>query len=141
MNYQTFKNRNSKVFNKFISDNVFFAFDDKQFKEGLKKFNIEPEQAKDKLFRYFGGGFILKTAAPMEHKISKKMTKCERKYLNKAPNLISALVYEMGNRECGYTGNYFEAVRVLGLADKFKKSRKVQRAYIKAKRQFIKQYC
>lgn len=129
MNYQTFKENNYKPLNKFISKNVFFAFSDKQFEEGLKKMGLTHDDL-NKLSKYYGGGFILKSSIKEHDKIAKQCHKAERKYLSKFKNLVSALEYEMHNHECGYTGRYSEGLNALGYSlEDLQKNKKLLRAY------------
>lgn len=135
MKYYTFKEKNDKPYHDFISKNIFFAFSQEQYKEGLAKFNIKEEEAKDKLYKYFGGGFMLKSAAEEEKKILKKRDKHLRKYLNNFNNLVDALIYEMNNYECAYTGEYSKGLYAFGFSkEDLKKNKKLLKAYTKARK-------
>ena len=139
MNYRTFKGKNYKPLHDFISKNVFFAFSDKQYQEGLQKMGIAPDDAKNKLHRYYGGGFILIESEKEHEKISKRCHKVERKYLSKFKNLINALEYEMNNHECGYTGRYSDGLRALGYSLKdLEKNKKLLKAFVIAKKRVYK---
>lgn len=135
MKYYDFKEKNNKVFHNFISRNVFFAFSQEQFKEGLEKFNIKEEEAKDKLYRYVGGGYILKSAVEEEKQILKRQHRLQNKYLNNFKNLVNALEYEMNNHECGYTGNYSEGLYALGFSRKdLENNKRLRKAYVIARK-------
>ena len=139
MKYVDFKEKNDKAFHDFISKNVFFAFSDEQFKEGLKKFNIKENEVADKLYRYVGGGFMLKSAAKEEKEILKRQHRIANKYFNNYKNLVDALVYEMFNHECGYTGSYTEGLYALGYGfEDLKKDKRLRKAYFQAKRKVWK---
>ena len=135
MKYYDFKEKNNKAFHDFISRNVFFAFSDKQFKEGLEKFGIKENEVADKLYRYIGGGYMLKSAAQEEKQILKRQHRIANKYFNNYKNLVDALEYEMNNHECGYTGNYSEGLYALGYSWKdLEKDKRLRKAYIEAKK-------
>ena len=139
MKYYEFKEKNNKAFHDFISKNVFFAFSDKQFKEGLEKFNIKENEVADKLYRYVGGGFMLKSAAQEEKQILKRQHRIQNKYFNNYKNLVDALEYEMNNHECGYTGSYAEGLYALGYSWKdLEKNKRLRKAYIEAKKRVWK---
>lgn len=57
--YNELKARQSKEANDFISQHMFFAFNDKQFKEGMEKLGLS-EKDTDKVYRVTGGGFYRK---------------------------------------------------------------------------------
>lgn len=136
MKYYQFKEKNYKPLHDFISKNVFFAFSNEQFEEGLKKFNITREEAPNKLHRYYGGGFILIEKEHEEDKITRACHKAQRKYLSKFKNLVSALRYEMGNHECAYTGDYLDGLHALGYrTEDLKKNKRLLKAYLKARQQ------
>ena len=140
--YYTWKEKNNKEFNDFISANVFFAFSNKQFQEGLDKFGIKKEEIKEKLCNYVGGGFMLKSAVKEHNKIVKKLHKTERKYLSKYKNLYSALLYEMYNHECGYTWNFKECLYPLGFTSKdLKTNKQLYKAFQQAKAKVIASEC
>lgn len=140
--YYSFNEKNTKSLHDFISKNVFFAFSQEQFNDGLKKFNIDPEnkeEIKNKLHKYIGGGFILIESEKEEKRIIKKRNKVQRKYLSKFKNLVDALKYEMYNHECGYTGDYLNGLYAIGYGLKdLRKNKKLQKAYFKAKTQVHK---
>lgn len=142
MRYYNFKEKNNKALHDFISKNVFFAFSQEQFKEGLEKFNIKEEEVKDKLYRYVGGGYILKSAVKEEKQILKRQHRIQNKYLNNFKNLVDALEYEMNNHECGYTGNYSEGLYALGFSRKdLENNKKLCKAYVIARKRVWKWYC
>lgn len=139
MKYYEFKEKNNKEFHNFISKNVFFAFSEKQFKEGLEKFNIKEEEIKDKLYSYIGGGYILKSAVQEEKQILKRQHRLLNKYLNNYKNLVNALEYEMNNHECGYTGDYLDGLYPLGYGIKdLQKDKRLRKAYFEAKKKVWK---
>lgn len=135
MKYCDFKYKNDKAFHDFISKNVFFAFSDKQFKEGLEKFNIKENEVADKLYKYFGGGYILKSAVEEEKQILKRQHRLQNKYFNNFKNLVDALEYEMNNHECGYTGDYSEGLYALGYSwNDLENNKRLRKAYIIARK-------
>lgn len=142
-NYQDFKERNSKDFNKFISKYCFFAYSNKQFQEGLEKVGIPSNTETKDLKKYIVrldsvGGYLLKDHETEYDKICRKLLKVERKYLNNFKNLYSALLYEMYNHECGYTWNFTDCLSPLGFSRKdLKTNKQLLKAFRKAKQSVI----
>lgn len=131
--YTTFKKQNEKPLQKFYSKNVFWAFNNTQFEQGLLKFNIKKGDT-NKLISIGAGGFMLKTAYTEYLKISKQRHKAIRKYMNNSKQIVDALYYEMGNFECGYTGRYWESLKPFGLSLKdLENNKKLYKAYKTAK--------
>ena len=136
--YYVWKEKNSKKLDKFISDNIFFAFDNKQFDKGLEKLGVKKEEVKEKLCSLFGGGFMLKSSKKQYNKIINRMHRNKRKYLSHYPNLYNAILYEMGNYECGYTWNFTTCLAPLGFSKKdLLKNKKLAKAFHKAKEKII----
>ena len=124
--YTQFKNNNFKEYDKFISKNVFFAFSENQFKKGLDRLGV----SENAICCLNNGGYMLKSASNQRKQIIKKYYKNQRKYLSNFKNLLSALMYEMKNHECFYTGDLMEGVEALGFKEKdLYKNKKLQKAY------------
>lgn len=108
MSYTEFKEKQEKQFGAFP---MFFAFSDKQFDEGLKKFNAKPGD----LCRIFGGGFILKKDKEAFSELNKKLAKDKKEFLDNEDNLINAIEYELGNHEFCITYDASDTISALGL--------------------------
>jgi hypothetical protein len=111
--YQELKDRQSAELNDFKG--VFFAFDKKQFNEGMKKIGINPFDT-DKIYSLGNtGGYILKEKSPEykamfdrhEHELAEQM-KDEDFFHN-------ALVYELNNHEYCITQSCTDALYALGI--------------------------
>lgn len=57
MSYLELKKKHQKEFNEFP---MFFAFNQKQFDEGMHTLGLKPNQI-DKIYKFAGGGFYRKT--------------------------------------------------------------------------------
>lgn len=135
MKYRQLKDKQAKKINDFTSKYAFFAFNAKQFNEGLEQLGLPQDDYKDKLSSLVGGGYILKTKEPELNKIFQKNYKQLRKFLSKYKNLIDALEYEMCNYECAVSGEYLKALFALGITmKKFNKNSKIRKAFWQARK-------
>ncbi len=95
-----------------------FAFSDKQFKEMMKGWGLDPEKDVDKLYSIPGGGFIQKS----DHALLHETTKRHRAELQAAIDadetgegfVYEMFLYELDNHEFGYTGDTEDALDALG---------------------------
>lgn len=110
MNYKNLKTKHQREVNEF--QGIFFAFNNDQFAEGLKKLEL-PEG--EKVVSIGGGGYIRKTkvddfiAMMDRHTNERKQIKKDRKLL------LDALAYELRNHEYGYTRDVTDAIEALEL--------------------------
>ena len=116
-NFYTQKNEeNKKELDEFITENVFWAFMDSQFQEGLQKLGLEDnENDLKKITMIPGGGYILK---------EKYKTFCdlieqkEQKDVNQQNNILflaGAVSYHLDNYEFTYTRDDSEALDRAGI--------------------------
>ena len=112
--YSEFKKQAEKETNDLYDTACFFAFDKKQFTEGLEKFNIEREHAPELIVSISGGGFALKKRVNDIREMGKKHNEQLRALMEDEQFAISAFDYELGNHEWIVTGNETDAIFALG---------------------------
>lgn len=139
--YLEMKNRQQKEFDEFANKNMFFAFSDKQFEEGMQKLGLQKDDT-DKIYRTIGGGFVLRTASKEMNNIFKRHEQ-ERKDAIEADKdgtgfIYDMFDYELANHEYGYTGDSEEAVEALGLTyEEIEQDVRLKEAFNKAKKHQI----
>jgi len=113
--YQITKERHQKEFNDFSKRSIFFAFDKKQFEEGMKKLGLEPTET-NKIVSIGAGGYLLKDKVNELKSLSKKQ-KEELKQLRKNKKQFAAgmFAYELANHEFGLTYDLSETLDALGM--------------------------
>ena len=98
-------NKHQKEINEFP---FMFAFNQKQFDEGMKKFGLEPTDT-DKICRVMNGGFIRKTdknaLVEMLSRHSKEMEDAIAEDEDGTGFILDMFVYELANHEYSYTGD------------------------------------
>ncbi len=95
-----------------------FAFSDKQFKEMMKGWGLDPEKDVDKLYSIPGGGFVQKKDHALLHETTERHS-AELKAAIEADETGEGFIYEMflyelDNHEYGYTGDTEGALDALG---------------------------
>lgn len=95
-----------------------FAFSDKQFKEMMEGWGLDPEKDTDKLYRIPGGGFVQKKDHALLHEMTERHS-AELKAAIEEDETGEGFVYEMflyelDNHEFGYTGDTEDAIDALG---------------------------
>ncbi len=95
-----------------------FAFSEKQFKEMMEGWGLDPEKDTDKLYRIPGGGFVQKKDHALLHEMTERHS-AELKAAIEADETGEGFVYEMflyelDNHEFGYTGDTEDALDALG---------------------------
>lgn len=116
--YQKLKKSQQERINDFLHVNAFFAFSEKQFKEGVKKLGI-PEGATGVLVPLGNtGGFILKEKV-QEYKAIVAQTVAETQAALDDPDTGADFAYQMffaelANHEYSYTGSTWETLDALG---------------------------
>jgi hypothetical protein len=112
--YNELKSRHEKELNEFTG--MFFAFNNEQFSEGMKRVDLDPSDTKS-IYSIGGGGYIRKDRADALDELFKRHNK-ERKELKKnEKTLLEALVYELRNHEYGYTWDVKPALDALGYSE------------------------
>jgi len=115
--YQELKARQSKEFDGF--EGIFFAFNDKQFQDGMKNIGYDnQDNLKDKIVSIGCGGYLRKdrvkdfTAMRNRHHEEEKQRKQDKKYV------LESLVFELRNHEFCVTHEVEPALNVLGYEEK-----------------------
>jgi len=108
MKYVELKEKQSKELEDFP---MFFAFNDEQFEEGLKKLNT----TKEEIYSLGLGGFIRKTDSKKFSELLKKYQHEFQKNLKDEKFLYEALLYELKNYEYCITYDYTDTLNFLGL--------------------------
>lgn len=113
--YKITKERHQREFNDFSKKNIFFAFDKKQFEEGMKKLGLDPSET-NKIVSIGAGGYLLKDKVNELKNLSKRQ-KEELKQLrkNKKQFAASMFAYELANHEFGLTYDLSETLDALGM--------------------------
>ncbi len=110
--YRALKIRHQQSIENF--EGIFYAFTDKQFKEGLKKLNLS-EGEENKLLKFGSGSFILKDRKKDLEDLLLSNKKEIRENLKDEKLLLDALRYELSNHEYSYSGNIYPALDALSL--------------------------
>jgi predicted DNA-binding antitoxin AbrB/MazE fold protein len=111
-NYSAIKRRHQQAIENF--EGIFYAFSDKQFKEGLEKLDLS-EGEESKLFKLGSGSFILKDRMKDLEDLLSSNKKELRENLKDEKFLLDALRYELSNHEYSYSGNIYPALDALSL--------------------------
>lgn len=114
--YLQVKDRHSEEFNSFP---IFWAFNDKQFEEGMEKFGLKPTDT-DKIYKLNGGGYYKKTDSKALREL---LTRHENEMSYAIANdktgegfIFDMFDYELGNHEFSYTGSTEDTLDALGLS-------------------------
>lgn len=116
--YTELKDKITKEVNDFLSNHAFFAFDDKQFEEGMSKLNMTNDNLKDKIVRLPGGGFIRKDKVNDYKQMSQTHDQQLEEAMKDEEFAVSAFDYELGNHEWAITLDPTDAVNALGYTEK-----------------------
>lgn len=133
--YIDYKEKLQKEFDNFP---MFFAFSEKQFKEGVAKlgFDNEDKSLKGVLVSIGAGGHIRTSDKQAYMDLVDKMHKRLKTALKDENFLLEALIYEMNNYEFSYSGNFEEILNSLGLEEK-KLTEKQKAVCVKAKKEYF----
>ena len=112
--YQELKNRHGEEIGGF--EGLFFAFDNKQFEEGMEKVGLKVNQTGD-IFSIGAGGYILKSRSQAFHDMLSRHAAELKTLLQEEKALLTALVYELQNHEYCITYDITEALESLGLEE------------------------
>lgn len=111
-NYRSLKRKHQQSLENF--EGVFYAFSEKQFKEGLKKLNLS-EGDENKILKLGVGSFILKEKAVDFEKLILSQKQELKESLKDEKFLLDALRYELSNHEYSYSGDIYPALNALSL--------------------------
>ena len=110
--YLEFKRDQEKIMNEFES--IFYAFNDKQFEEGMEKFGLDKADT-GKIASLGGGGYILKDKSKAFYNMVNEFSNGLEAGLKEEVFLLEALTYELQNHEYNYTGELEQAFAALGI--------------------------
>lgn len=113
--YQELRDRQQQEFNSFP---CFFAFDQKQFDEGMKKLGLKPGDTK-LVYRGMSGMYYRKTDA---HSLKEMMDRFDRERAEAIMAdstgdgfILDMFSFELANHEFGYTYELSETLEAVGL--------------------------
>lgn len=113
--YSELKNKHQKEFDTLP---IFFAFNNKQFAEGMEKFGLLKTEM-DKIFKIPGGGFMKKTdinqLKEFFNRSEKEMSDAVKNDTTGEGFIFDMFSYELSNHEFLYTGSTEDALDALGL--------------------------
>lgn len=116
--YKELKDRQQAAFNEYAKDHLFFAFSEKQFAEGMKKFGLKPTD-ENKIGSMGAGGFYLKE----EKQALISLFREQREELEAAIEadqtgdgfIYDMFLYELQNHEYCITLDITDALNAVGL--------------------------
>lgn len=129
--YKKMKEKHQKEINEFP---MFFAFNNKQFDEGMKKLGLDPSE-EHKIYKLGGtGGFYRKTDATTLNEMFKRHDEEMRKAMAEDDDFILEMFnYELSNHEYIYTQDVTDTLNSLGLTiDEVKNDKRLMDALQKA---------
>lgn len=137
--YRDLKARHQKEVNDFP---LGAAFSEKQFEEMMSEFGLEPSQT-DKICsigEHFVGMFCKKEDLPALNEMFERHNAEKKEAMQNEKFAYEAFVAEMFNHECGYTGEFGDAISALDLTlEQINSSSILANAFIKA-RDFVFSY-
>jgi len=130
--YLTLKKQHEKEINDFP---LFFAFNDEQFKEGLKKLNT----TKENLRSIMGGGFIKKEDVKKWQNLHLKQYNEHKNNFKNEKYVYDMFRYELGNHEFIITYDETETLGSLNLTfNELNKNKFLLVLFEKAKKDYLK---
>lgn len=111
--YKKMKDKHQKEINEFP---MFFAFNNKQFDEGMKKLGLDPSE-EHKIYKLGNtGGFYRKTDATKLNEMFKRHEEEIKKAMAEDDDFVFEMFnYELGNHEYIYTQDITDTLNALGL--------------------------
>ena len=133
--YSILKQAHQKEVNEFP---LCYAFNNKQFEEGMAKLGLTPDQT-DKVFGTGSGGFYLRTDDDRLNKMFDRHRKQIRDAIDKdtisEEFILDMFNYELANHEFIITGDESDAINALGLSwDDIEKNQKLRHGLELAKK-------
>lgn len=134
MKYLELKRKHQEEVNNFP---FFFAFSNKQFEEGMRKFGLDPTDT-DKIYKLGNtGGFYLKTDSARLKEMFNRHDQEMKDAMKDDDFVVSMFVYEMGNHEYCINEDDEEILEACGLSAKDMNNR-LCKLFLKAKTQYLK---
>ena len=137
MTYEELRKQQQARFNKLPMK---AAFGYKQFEDMMKSWGLTTsERDCAKVMEICGGAYCLKSDWPLFEDYFDTADRERHEFLATAEGLKSALIYEFGNYECGYTMNPEDAVEALGftMQDTKDESQLIGRVFDAAWREYL----
>lgn len=134
--YAQFTAQQQKKVDEFVDENMFFAFNNKQFAEGMSKFGLDAKSDEDKkkICRTIAGGYVLKEKLDELHSLLDQLADEKHAYIYESEeNAYDAMLYELQNHEYCITLDPEEALRDLGLGvEEINENKMLKKAFCKA---------
>lgn len=111
--YSDLKSKHQQRFDNFQF--IFFAFNEEQFKEGLKRIRDLANDYESKFVSIGAGGFVLKSKIEEFENILNQNEKERKAFKKDEKKLIDAIAYELQNHEYCITGDVTDALSSLDL--------------------------
>lgn len=117
--YLEFRKEADRKFNEDLEQVVFFAFGNRQFEEGCRKFGINPKNAAKELYALGGGGYYRKTDTKKLAQIFADHELARAKALKEGGVMFAADMFEaeMADHEYSYTRDLWETLDALGYTE------------------------
>ena len=132
--YRKLKEQHAKAFNEFPK---FFAFNDKQFEEGMKSLGLSKDDT-DKIYSMGYGGYYKKEDAPKLREMNEKLHREMKEAMEDEQFLYDMFYEELANHEFCITYEYDDTLDACGLTlEEVKSNEKMLRALKKAKDDYL----
>lgn len=136
--YAVMKYAQQKEYNEFCKGKVFYAFNEEQFAEGMKRLGLTPDDT-DKIYRDPYGGYILRSQAPARAALVKRLNSERQEHLKDYNFLKSAFRYELANHEYCVTYEYGDTFNALGMTfAQVKNDATLYKALLEARQDYLK---
>lgn len=136
--YSTWQKLRQKSYDEFQKGNIFYAYNDEQFNEGMKSVGLNPEDT-DKIYRLFPGAYILRSKSKEYHKLANKMEAEFKENMQNFDFAKDAFACELADHEYIVTYDFTDALEALGLTlDEVIKNPMLSKALTEARDEYIK---
>lgn len=115
--YEEYYNRRTKTYNDFANKYIFWAFNDEQFADGMRKLGLNIDDT-DKIYRTYLGGFILRERSAEHKELIEKLDKELKELMQNYDFAVDAFYSELANHEYCVTYDSREALGALNLTIK-----------------------
>lgn len=138
--YTEMQKEHQKQYDEFQKGRIFYAYSDKQFNEGMKSIGLK-ENETHKIYRLFGGVYILRSESKAYHKLADDQDKEQKEHMQDFEFAKSAFKEELSNHEYIYTYELDDTLAALGLTtDEVNKSPILKKALLEARKEYLKWY-